>query len=479
MNQHFTLKLLNYDFDMYADTYSLVGTNKKIESLVTKLFKNINIEPLFTSLYIQITREQHTKICEKYNKLFELRKIIHFKPFQNISSEESSEESVDKTLVEKINKFKELISDEIKLLTLEDSICMKKQNIIKTIDTLQDCNTLDESDISTYSVQPYSNPYKYTSYYNAYNCKKLDTQDTQLILTDVFGNKILNSKESNPQDCDNSSNKNTNTNLNTNDSNNESKFDIFYNTNNEDVFYLYKHKHILASFLLTNEDHNIIKSFPEYNFIFINKVYGSINLLNRYFNKVYTNEEHYNTSYNSYENIYKLINKEKEFNKTSSTFDVSKSNSFEYMIQNCITSRYYITDLLSDRIKADKLCKEIEHNLSDRIKSDKLFKEIENNSTINTSNRIIIRNNLYKCLSKIGIQKKRYSDGYYYYGLVSKLNNNIDTLLQIRNSESNLNTTPSLFSLSEGNNVEPQESVSSMLNYEEYTPLKFEYLKGK
>ena len=58
---------------------------------------------------------------------------------------------------------------------------------------------------------------------------------------------------------------------------------------------------------------------------------------------------------------------------------------------------------------------------------------------------------------------------------VSKLNNNIDTLLQIRNSESNLNTTPSLSSLSEGNNVEPQESVSSMLNYEEYTPLKFEF----
>ena len=210
---------------------------------------------------------------------------------------------------------------------------------------------------------------------------------------------------------------------NNNESKTESTFDIFYNTNNDDVFYLYRHKHILASYILSTEDHHIIKSFPEYNFIFISKVYGTIDLLNRYFNKIYNSEEHYDTSYNSYENIYNLMNKEKEFNKASLAFDELDSNSFDYMVHNWITSRYYITDSLSDKIKADKICKEIEHN-----------------SDINTSNRIILRNNLYKSLSKIGIHKKRYTDGYYYYGLVSKLNNNIDidTFIQIRNKSESM-----------------------------------------
>ena len=189
MNQHLTLKLLNYDFDMYADTYLLVGTNKRIESLITKLLTNINIEPLFTSLYIQITRDQHTKICEKYNTLFELRKIIKYKPF-HLSSEESTEESQEDELVEKINRFKELISDEIKIITLENSVCIRKINITKSIAALPNYNKLDESEISTspssFSLPPYSCPYNDTSYYNAYNCNKEDTSDSKLSLSDVL-----------------------------------------------------------------------------------------------------------------------------------------------------------------------------------------------------------------------------------------------------------------------------------------------------
>jgi hypothetical protein len=98
-----------------------------------------------------------------------------------------------------------------------------------------------------------------------------------------------------------------------------------------------------------------------------------------------------------------------------------------------ITAEYIslYTKLNSDNVNNEenqiqefiKLNYEINNNIEDKIKFTDIFNLIINSSIIDLDKTKLggLYNRLSEYLKKIGLKKKRYSDGYYYYGLAKKL----------------------------------------------------------
>jgi hypothetical protein len=68
----------------------------------------------------------------------------------------------------------------------------------------------------------------------------------------------------------------------------------------------------------------------------------------------------------------------------------------------------------------------ITNNIKDKIKANELFKIITNSSNTLNKEDIGLRNRLSNYLLELGLQKKRFSDGFYYYGIIKKFNININ-----------------------------------------------------
>ena len=62
----------------------------------------------------------------------------------------------------------------------------------------------------------------------------------------------------------------------------------------------------------------------------------------------------------------------------------------------------------------------ITNNINNKVKANKINEELQKEFKIEPSNKISFRNKLGPILENIGLQKHRFSDGNYYYGLVRK-----------------------------------------------------------
>jgi len=195
-------------------------------------------------------------------------------------------------------------------------------------------------------------------------------------------------------------------------SNNNENYNKLYNIENESKnlsnFYLMYNKIFQLGIILNENEYNKIKEYNELGFNLIKifnfekKNINIIKMFDIYFNKYFNNINEINSSIKTFENTIKLLNK----NKNNKKEDILKKKVLNYIKKN-----YKITDNTNEKIKASELCKILEKNI---------------NINIEIKNSIIFRNKLYKYLVELGIKKKRFSSGIYYYGLTKKHNKFID-----------------------------------------------------
>ena len=106
---------------------------------------------------------------------------------------------------------------------------------------------------------------------------------------------------------------------------------------------------------------------------------------------------------------------EKEFQKRISTIktlyeqsecDMKDKTEYEY-VESFLKDRYKINDRIDDKIKASEILKIVEEHL-------------ETNMSGFVRGKLSFRNKLSKYLLDLGLKKKRFGDGFYYYGLKLK-----------------------------------------------------------
>ncbi len=74
-------------------------------------------------------------------------------------------------------------------------------------------------------------------------------------------------------------------------------------------------------------------------------------------------------------------------------------------------------------------------DINKKMKASALYNTIISSGIFNFDNKFTLsgfRNRLSVYLKNLGLQKKRYNDGYYYYGIVPILNNYNNVLLEFK-----------------------------------------------
>ena len=112
-------------------------------------------------------------------------------------------------------------------------------------------------------------------------------------------------------------------------------------------------------------------------------------------NKVHDNENEFKKRINTIKNLYK-----------QSEDDLKEKSEFDF-IKSFINNRYKINNDIQYKIKASKILNIIEDYLKYNISEFK-------------TGKISFRNKLSKYLLELGLKKKRFTDGFYYYGLIHK-----------------------------------------------------------
>lgn len=182
---------------------------------------------------------------------------------------------------------------------------------------------------------------------------------------------------------------------------------------NEKNVYVLIHTYYLQTIVLIEPTQNEIDLFK------YNTEYGFIQLLH-----CVTNNEHIidgiQTTYKnrgfdnacdvtkSLELINKIIDTNKTMNKTKKS-----SKSEETIIKKHIIDNYKITQDVDNRIKASTLLNTIVEFVFN-------FEEILGKEHLTKVHDYGFKIRLAKYLTDLGLQKKRYNDGYYYYGIVKK-----------------------------------------------------------
>jgi hypothetical protein len=214
------------------------------------------------------------------------------------------------------------------------------------------------------------------------------------------------------------------------------------------------------NFLNNNENSNIIKpcNIESYNFYYLND-----------------DNDNYNYLYNNYENIinnkeilYIISNTKSlitfiEYNLTDKHIEFLNNNNYGFNIEfkkeifennniknnnifDMINNKYYENldelnacvlntknlfenniEIYNEEEKVTKIIKniyKITDNINDKIKASELFEKIYNEliyfQNIKIKNKITFRNRFSKYLINMKLKKKRFSDGFYYYGLIQK-----------------------------------------------------------
>ena len=149
---------------------------------------------------------------------------------------------------------------------------------------------------------------------------------------------------------------------------------------------------------------HIIKNHPEFGFI---KLFG-ITTNNKDLFK-FIEREFNNVHFNDVEEVNKKLLVTSQYidfsNKHNDSNNIASSE--ENQVKKFLNSKYTIDDDVNHKMKAS--------TLYDIIINSKIVK-IENEKISG------FRTRLSKYLKDIGLQKKRYNDGFYYYGIVEKPN---------------------------------------------------------
>ena len=189
--------------------------------------------------------------------------------------------------------------------------------------------------------------------------------------------------------------------------NNKKKKENKNNKFNTDFYYLVYNKKYLCSFIIDNPtqtDHSLlIKNhlgftlYHKFNKKFFKKSLKKLKSL--------LNSEH--DSEKSLKETIKFVNK--KFNKNS-----RKEITLEFLIKDYIKENYNISNNIKNKLSASFLCSEIENHLM----------ELKENGPSNdfcltdfVKGKVRFRNNLSKILLSLDLKKKRFQDGFYYYGL--------------------------------------------------------------
>jgi hypothetical protein len=182
----------------------------------------------------------------------------------------------------------------------------------------------------------------------------------------------------------------------------------------KEIFYIINHPYFQATFTIKNPDKEIIQLLQKkkQGFELYNKCEIIDNSIESIINKLFDGY--------MYDDDKELEKRLAALNTLCEGDEKELKNNTEFgLIKEFIESRYEITNKLDDKLKAKDILYMIEDYL---IYSSKGFNK----------GNLSFRNKLSKYLLKMGLKKKRFSDGFYYYGL-SKKNRFDNTKLNDKN----------------------------------------------
>lgn len=187
---------------------------------------------------------------------------------------------------------------------------------------------------------------------------------------------------------------------------NSFELDKYYDDKNQkESIYVLIHDKFLQTLIIKNPDKSIthiVENHPEYGFVklfhFKTDNNDIINFIERIFNNVIFNDiEEVNIKIQITSQYIEFANKQNNTNVLSS--------SEENQVKHFLKSKYSIDDDINHKMKASTL-----------------YDIIINSTVISIDNNKIsgFRTRLSKYLKDLGLKKKRYNDGFYYYGIVEK-----------------------------------------------------------
>jgi hypothetical protein len=193
--------------------------------------------------------------------------------------------------------------------------------------------------------------------------------------------------------------------------------DIPTYTSDESII-LYNNMYNISLFItkVSTNIKDLCLEFPEFEVIEVfknNKINSNIiENCNIFFNKkTYTNKEELSSKIESFKKLYDLNNKEVELTE--------KQKVFQYL------NNMYIID----------------NDSNNKIGANELYSLIMNNICVLYTDKVAFKKRLAGYLIEIGLVRKRYSDGYSYYGIKNRYsnikldNNSIEELLKKRTHE--------------------------------------------
>jgi hypothetical protein len=354
----------NIDFDCENTNYFMVAEKHILGEL---MFNDINIKhkERFISLYLPLILTE-----------YEIKQTIEMEDsliYPNIPKKNTNKPSFTKTTQEILDHLKIKLPEKIKRST--DISNNKTQNanyINKNIgienyfpmDVDNDNNNMFEPLFNDCEIKPYNTCYNALFTKFSLNAKNLD-DSTHLFYDDLTDN------------CLELANKHITVIIN------------------------YKYLHTLVLKNPTTEAKKILDTYIEYGFIEL-------------FSVISTNKEIETIIDTNFNNKRFLLIEEinESLLITSKYIDISQENikqtsinpytHEENYVKTFLANNYIIDDNLDHKIKASVLCDIISKNLI---------------ININSENSNSFRNRLSKYLFNLGLKKKRFNDGFYYYGL--------------------------------------------------------------
>jgi hypothetical protein len=175
------------------------------------------------------------------------------------------------------------------------------------------------------------------------------------------------------------------------------------NNFDKDSYYLVYNKEYLTSFIIENPNeviYNLLK----------NKI-GNFELYHNFKKKYFKKSlmkinSILNSEHDSEESLKETIN----FINNKYNKDTNSVNNIDKLIKDYIKENYKICDNINNKLSASYICSEIEDHLLKLKKENKLLKDF-------VKGKVKFRNNLSKLLISLSLKKKRFQNGFYYYGL--------------------------------------------------------------
>jgi len=153
---------------------------------------------------------------------------------------------------------------------------------------------------------------------------------------------------------------------------------------------------------INNKQNEIINNYTEYGFIKLFDISTNNELVKGFIHNTYANNK-----FNDKDEINKLLGVTSDFIKIYNKLDKENSKVLDEQTQ------------IKNYLEANFI---IDNDINNRIKFTEFLSLIENSPLIDIDKMKLkgLRNRLPNYLKNLGLNKKRYNDGYYYYGIKNK-----------------------------------------------------------